>query len=112
MDIALLCNHDSLQYLDVAGHCLPILSFQHQLHAAQSVHCLGEAAVLLVLDISLKVQMTPKTECAEVLVQHLLPVWVQHGDVNISHLQSKRWHIDKKITLILAQFLNINDVTI
>ncbi|TNN52814.1 hypothetical protein EYF80_036988 [Liparis tanakae] len=45
----------------------------HQLHAAQGVHRLCEAAVLLELDVSLKVQMAPKTECVEVLVQHLLP---------------------------------------
>lgn len=86
MDSAVLNGHESLKYLDVAGHCLSVVSFQHQLHAAQSVHRLGEAAVLLVLHISLEVQMTPETECAEVLVEHLLSVWVQHGDVNISYL--------------------------
>lgn len=68
MDSAVIYTHKSLQYLDVAGHCFAIVSFQHQLHAAQSVHCLGESAVLLVLDISLKVQMTPETECVEVFV--------------------------------------------
>lgn len=79
----------SLAYLDVAGHCFAIVSFQHQLHAAQSVHCLGEPTVLLVLDISLKVQMTPKTEGVEVFVHHLLSVRVQHWDVNVSHLDSQ-----------------------
>lgn len=90
----LLYTPESLQYLDVAGHCLSIVSFQHQLHAAQGVHCLGEAVVLLELDISLEVQVTPETESVEVLVQHLLPVRVQHRDVNVSHLWAKRWHIE------------------
>jgi len=79
-----------LQYLDVACHCLSIISFQHQLHAAQSVHGLCEATVFLILDISLIVQMTPKAECVEVLVKHLLPIWVQHGDINISHLTKRQ----------------------
>lgn len=44
-----------MQYLNVAGHSLAILSFEHQLHAAQGVHCLGEPTVLLVLHVSLEV---------------------------------------------------------
>lgn len=94
-DSLVMFNYKSVRYLNVAGHGLAVLSFQHQLHAAQSVHCLGESTVLLELDVSLKVQMTPETECVEVLVQHLLSVRVQHWDVNISHLQSKQWHINQ-----------------
>lgn len=100
---AVLYHHEGLQYLDVAGHCLSIVSFQHQLHAAQSIHCLGEAAVLLVLDVSLKVQMTPETERVEVFVQHLLPVRVQHGDVNMAHLQAKSGTLKKHIYVNLWQ---------
>lgn len=55
--------------------------------------------------------MTPKTECVEVLVQHFLPVRVQHRDVNISHLQTKKG-CTLTITLFLALYLHINDVAI
>lgn len=79
-----------LAHLDVAGHRFAVFSFQHQLHAAQSVHSFGEAAVFLVLDVSLKVQMTTKTEGVEVLVHHLFSVWVQHWDVSVSHLYSEK----------------------
>lgn len=55
-------------YLNVASHCLAIISFQHQLHSTQRVHRLGESTVFLVLDIGLEVQMPSKAERVEILV--------------------------------------------
>ena len=75
-----------VQYLDVAGHSLAILSFVHELHASQCVHGLGESIVLLVLDVRLKVKMAAKGEGVEVLIKSLLSVRVQHGDVYMTHL--------------------------
>lgn len=74
-----------VQYLDVAGHSLAVLSFVHELHASQCVHGLGEAIVLLVLDVRLKVKMAAEGEGVEVLIKSLLSVRVQHGDVHVTH---------------------------